>query len=144
MTGIATLNITSDVNNLAAVRRFVEEAGDRFGCDSEDVADMVLAMNEAVTNIMVHGYKDRPGDIVIDVWQRNSDFVVRLGDRASPFDPTTRPDPDITLPLELRPYGGMGVFMMRQLLDGLTYRPLNGGGNELTMVKIGVCEIRDT
>lgn len=139
MSDIVSLNITSHVDNLAEARQLVEDAGERFGCETEAVAEMVLAMNEAVTNIIVHGYQNHRGAINIEVEQSHGDFIVRLRDQARLYDPTKRPDPDINMPLHLRPYGGMGVYMMRNLVDELAYRTLDGG-NELILVKREVCK----
>ncbi len=58
-----------------------------------------------------------------------------MRDRAPPFDPTRLPDPDLTLSLEERPVGRMGVFLTRQLVDAVTYRLTGEGGNELTLTK---------
>jgi anti-sigma regulatory factor (Ser/Thr protein kinase) len=61
-----------------------------------------------------------------------------LIDDAPLFDPTAVPPPDINLPLEERPLGGLGVHMMRQLTDELLYRVNSAGQNELIFVKRGV------
>jgi anti-sigma regulatory factor (Ser/Thr protein kinase) len=54
---------------------------------------------------------------------------------APPFDPTRVPDPDLTLPLEERPLGGLGIYLIRQSVDKMVYRAVPEGGNELTLVK---------
>ena len=63
---------------------------------------------------------------------------MRLLDETPLFDPTAVPPPDINLPLEERPLGGLGVHMMRQLTDVLLYRVTEDGQNELIFVKRGV------
>ncbi len=126
---------TATVRDLNDMRDFLEQAVLTL-VGNEDVAgDLVLAVNEAVTNSLLHGYDGQPGMVVICVEADGDDLAVRLIDDAPPFDPTSVPPPDITLPLEDRPLGGLGVHMMRQLSDELTYRFTETGENELTFVK---------
>lgn len=126
---------TATVRDLNDMRDFLEQAVLTL-CGNDDVAgDLVLAVNEAVTNSLLHGYDSQPGMVVISVEVDGDDLFVRLIDNAPPFDPTSVPPPDIYLPLEDRPLGGLGVHMMRQLSDELTYRLTGTGENELTFVK---------
>ncbi len=120
---------------LSAVRRFVEQAAAVFGADPDAVDELVVAVYEAAVNIAVHGYQDGAGDIEIAVEQQDSQLIVRLTDSAPPFDPTISPEPDISVPLGLRRFGGMGVQMMRAFSDEIHYRRLPEGVNELTLAK---------
>jgi serine/threonine-protein kinase RsbW len=129
------IRAAAELENLAAMRRLVEDAAADGACDPEAVSDMVLAMNEAATNIILHGYQGQPGLIEVEVVCNQDALVVRLRDQAPVFDPTRAPSPDVTLSLEQRPLGGMGIYMMRQLTDELRHRTLPGGGNELVLVK---------
>jgi len=129
------LSIEADCNHLETLRRFVEQAARQGNAHSEDVDDMILAATEAATNIILHGYQGQPGSIQIEVKYEGDDLVVRLRDQAPPFDPTTAPPPDLSLPLEKRPLGGMGIHIMRRLTDRLVYRVNERGGNELTLIK---------
>jgi serine/threonine-protein kinase RsbW len=65
-------------------------------------------------------------------------LVVCLRDHAPPFDPRSVLPPDPSLPLEVRPLGGMGVHLMKQLVDRVIHRVPPQGGNELTLVKNGI------
>lgn len=128
----------ADVHDLDDIRGFLENAVMRLCGDEEIAGDLVLAVNEAVTNVMLHGYLGEPGEVSVAVEADENDLLVRLTDNAPLFDPTTVPPPDITLPLEERPLGGLGVHMMRQLADELLYRVTPEGCNELIFLKRGV------
>ena len=132
---MATLRITSEIDNLAKARRFVEETAASFTDDTEVIGDLVLAVDEALTNVIVHGYQDAAGMIEIEVTQDQDALVIRLRDRAPGFDPTGVPTPDINAPLSRRIPGGLGVHMMRRLTDELHYQATPEGKNELTLVK---------
>ena len=132
---LATLHITSKIENLATARRFVEETAASFSDDAEVIGDLVLAVDEALTNVMVHGYRNATGMIEIEVAREQDALVVCLRDQAPGFDPTGVPAPDINAPLSRRIPGGLGVYMMRRLTDELHYRTTAEGKNELTLVK---------
>jgi len=124
-----------ELTDLAEVRRFVEAAASAVGGEEDAVSELVLAVNEAVCNIITHGYGNRSGIVTIDVLRDDHDLAIRLRDRAPAFDPNSVPAPDITIPLNQREHGGMGVHMMRSFTDEMTYRATADGWNELTLVK---------
>lgn len=132
---MAILRITSELDNLATVRRFIEETAASLTDDPETIGDVVLAVDEAVTNIIVHGYQNRPGVIEVEVKQRQGALVVHLRDHAPAFDPTHLPAPDVTVPLSQRAPGGLGVYLIHRLTDELRYRTTPEGKNELILVK---------
>lgn len=125
------------VRDLNDMREFLEHAVVTLGGSDDDAGDLVLAVNEAVTNVLLHGYDNQPGPVALCVEVEAGELRVILSDNAPLFDPTQVPPPDIYLPLEDRPLGGLGVHMMRQLTDELQYRVTPDGGNELTFVKRG-------
>lgn len=131
------LVIAAKVENLNTIRGYIKGRARPAGVPQDALDAMVLAVDEAVTNIIQHGYREnnRTGDIEIEILIRPGNLSVILRDDAPPFDPTHLPEPDLTLPLALRPIGGLGVFLMRKKTDSLTYRTDETGKNELTLSK---------
>lgn len=121
--------------DLPAIRAFVRKTAVSFGGTNDAISALVAATNEAVTNILNHGYENDPGSIEITVGRQKHQLIIQLRDRAHPFDPTTVSQPDITLPLADRTPGGLGVHMMREFTDALSYRTTKNGENELIMIK---------
>jgi serine/threonine-protein kinase RsbW len=140
MKSLALRYSQATVRDLNDMRDFLESAVRTLGGNEDVAGDLVLAVNEAITNSLLHGYNDQPGEIVLSVETEGADILVRLIDKAPPFDPTAVPPPDINLPLEERPLGGLGVHMMRQLTDELIYRAA-GEENELSFVKRGALAV---
>ncbi len=66
---------------------------------------------------------------------RADDLLIRIRDRAPAFDPTAYPAPDLTVPLEQRKPGGFGIYLMRQVMDDVSYRRMPDGRNELLLVR---------
>jgi serine/threonine-protein kinase RsbW len=131
----AVLTITADVSFLVVIRRFVELAAANLGLPERAVEDVVHAADELAANVILHGYAGRPGHIALRCWVAAGALHISLRDQAPAFDPTTRPDPNLDVPLEERPIGGLGIFLSRKMLDDLRYQRLPTGENELTLVK---------
>lgn len=134
MKSLTLFHSTAQVRDLNDFRDFVEHAVLTLGGNEDTAGDLVLAVNEAVTNIMLHGYGGQPGPVSLCIEMDGEEVRAVLTDTAPHFDPTHVPPPDIHLPLEDRPLGGLGVHMMRQLSDALIYEQLPQG-NRLTFVK---------
>jgi anti-sigma regulatory factor (Ser/Thr protein kinase) len=125
----------AEKKDLVVIRRFTEAVMTAFGVDQEVVPELVLAVHEAAANILNHGYKNRPGCIAVEFALVGDDLKIRLLDQAPIFDPTTAPTPDVSIPLGQRPYGGLGIHMMRSFADELRYRVTDEDENELVLVK---------
>jgi serine/threonine-protein kinase RsbW len=138
MSPALSLHLAAGPADLVCIRRFVETSAAALGADPAVVPGVVLAVDEAATNIIMHGYGRQGGEIDIKLSRRGDALVVHLSDQAPPFDPTTIPPPDLTLPLDKRPVGGMGIFLMRKVMDDVSYRRTPDGSNKLIMVKRGV------
>jgi len=136
---VALLRVDAELAHLAQVRQFVETAALALGAPA-DIADaLVLAVDECATNVIEHGYGGRGGQLEVEIRRDgravDAVLIVVLRDNAPLFDPTQLPQPDVSRPLEERPVGGLGAFLVRQLVDRVDYRVTARGGNELTLVK---------
>jgi len=135
MTSAGTLRIPSEAGHLAEVRAFVREATTSFGAPAAVTDDLVQAVDEAVCNVIVHGYKDMPGEIEIGADLADGAIEFRILDRGPAFDPTGAPEPDLSVPPRARKPGGMGIHLVRAATDSVHHRARPGGGNELRLVR---------
>jgi serine/threonine-protein kinase RsbW len=135
MTTKWSLHVSAELKNLAAVRDFVEASAAALRVDPDDTLDVIQSIDELACNIIVHGYQGRAGTIEIEVEHDHEALIVRLRDQAPVFDPTQAPMPDVNLPLDERPIGGMGIYLVRHMMDAFTHRVTPQGGNEVTVVK---------
>ena len=111
------------------------------GIAEEEHIDMVLtnsinlALEEAVVNVMKYAYpEDAVGTIVLESRVTASEWTFVITDSGKVFDPTKVNDADVTLNVEERPIGGLGIFLVRQIMDSITYERV-GDFNVLTLVK---------
>lgn len=125
------------LQDLAAIRAFLHSAASELGVDDSTIPDLVIAVNEAAANILRHGYHGKTGpiEIEVEVEREPESIVIRLRDEAPPFDPTTVAPPDLSIPLERKRAGGLGVHLTRTGVDEMTHSALHNAGNELTLVK---------
>lgn len=120
---------------MTAFRQQVEQDLLNCGADPNAVAEVIIALNEALVNVVRHGYRQQPGRVEMTLLRRANTLLIEVQDEAPLFDPTNVPTPDITVPLAQRPFGGMGVHMMREFVDELKYQTTVDGRNQLTLVK---------
>lgn len=131
----ARLRVPAELDRLAELRGVVRDAARAWNAPPTCVDDLVQAVDEAATNIVVHGYGAAQGAIDMDVRLVDGNVVIELEDTAAAFDPTDVPEPDLTVPPMRRRPGGMGLHLIRLATDSLTYRPRPGGGNILTLTR---------
>jgi glutamate/tyrosine decarboxylase-like PLP-dependent enzyme/anti-sigma regulatory factor (Ser/Thr protein kinase) len=134
----APLCIAARLESLADIRRFVRDRATVLDVDPATIADLVLAVDEAATNVITHGYQGQEGIVEIEVRREGNAVIAQVRDEAKPFDPTAAPPPDLTLPPEERAMEGMGIYMMRRNTDEMSHRLTLQRGNELTLVKRGI------
>jgi serine/threonine-protein kinase RsbW len=129
------IRLPAERNQLVNLRRFIEQFAGNTSASVEEVQDLVQAVDEAATNIIVHGYQDRIGEIEVDVDHQPGRITVTLRDQAPPFDPTTVSEPDLQKPLHQRTPGGLGVYLIRKCINEFSHSICPDGSNELRMVK---------
>lgn len=130
-----TLTVDASLDSLRDVRDFLTTAGTQLDINQELVADLHLAVDEAVTNIIMHGYAGRPGRIRVSMVRNDAEVVVRLSDDAPLYDPSIQQSPELdSSPLDRASAGGFGVELIRRMVDELHYQVADQR-NQLILVK---------
>ena len=131
-----SLTVPADLDSLATISVFITDATARAGLDDHAAWQVQLAVDEASTNIIQHGYSDAaPGEIELAWRVDGPDLIVTLRDRGRRFNPNDVPAPDITSPLEERQAGGLGLYLMGRLMDSVEFEFDDAQGNLLKMTK---------
>jgi serine/threonine-protein kinase RsbW len=134
--------VSAKLTNLKLIRDHVEDAARGAGFPDLKVYDLVLAVDEAATNIMMHGYGvsaataesgGEAGVVEVETNLDDSTLRVTLRDQARPFDLTAAPVQTELPPLGERMPGGLGIFLIRKTMDEIRYRRTPDGWNELTL-----------
>ena len=125
-------NEISEIDTLAV---FVRELGEELGLTSDLVFNLNLVLEEAVSNVILYAYpKDEQQEISLSASVSDNNLVIVLTDSGKEFDPTQAPDADITLSAEERQIGGLGIFLIRQIMNQIEYQRIDGK-NVLTLGK---------
>lgn len=133
MTG--SITVSADLSSLPAALAYVTDALRALGLSPKAVQEMELAVDEAVTNVVLHGYAGTEGWIRLSCERAGEGVaVVAIEDAAPPFDPTTTPSPDLEGDADERPIGGLGVHFIRTMTDEMTYE-CRDGINVLKLLK---------
>lgn len=119
---------------LAEISDFVVEEARAAGLDEHATWEVQLAVDEAATNVVQHSYSQTPGPITISAGTVGSEFEITIRDRGKRFDPADVPEPDLVSPLEERKTGGLGLYLMRKLMDRVAFE-FTDGENVLVMAK---------
>jgi serine/threonine-protein kinase RsbW len=128
--------ILSRTDNLLEVRKFVGEAARTFGFSEEDAANIVLAVDEACTNIIKHAYQYATDkEIEVSVFPNNDSFEISIYDSGRSFDPAEIREPDLKEHIGHRKRGGLGVYLMKKLMDKVEYNFHKGKRNEVRLIK---------
>ena len=128
------LKVPAKIDYLSELRDFVTKVGKRHGFSERIINAFKLSIDEAATNIIKHAYRDWEGDITIRAIVKKYSLTIVLIDTGKYFDPRQVSDPDLQRYVDIGKKGGLGIFIMRRLLDSIDYRKTEEG-NELWLVK---------
>ena len=127
--------LANDISEIARLNEFVEEIGNEFSLSPEVVFNLTLVLEEAVVNIINYAYpKEDHESIYLSAKLHNDSIMLVLTDTGKEFDPTLAPEADITLSADERPIGGLGIFLIRQIMNEVKYERIEGK-NVLTLEK---------
>ena len=121
----ATYKITvqASTGHLSEVRDFVARHAAAYGFNDKEVADIRLAVDEAYTNIIKHAYKNKlKKSVDIELGYDDTEFWISLMDTGQAFDPGNYQKPDIRQKIKEKKRGGVGVYLIRKLMDEVEYR----------------------
>lgn len=127
MTDRVTLTLKNDLAELERVAAAVDAFGKRRNLPATALFDLHLALDEVLTNVVSYGYDDdREHEIVVRLMLPARDgsqlIEVEVEDDGRPFNPLEAAAPDVTAPVEERPIGGLGIYLVRRVMDDLEYQ----------------------
>jgi serine/threonine-protein kinase RsbW len=121
---------------LDEIRDFVAEVACLGGFTEKETYSIQLAVDEAASNIIEHAYEGvTDAELEITCGMEGDLLTIVLLDHGQPFDPAAVPPPDLKADLSDRKIGGLGIYLMRKLMDEVCYESAAPGGNRLTLTK---------
>jgi len=128
------LTIGSDIEKIPLVSARLEDTMEAYGFSPEEILDTQLAVEEVITNVIVHGYKKTGHEIHLSCRFTGDHIEINVADSAPRFDPLSIPEPELDADIDERRIGGLGIYLVRQVMDTVSYRYENGR-NILTLEK---------
>ena len=130
------LVVKSRTENLAEIRMFIQGIASLVGFEQESIDNMMLAVDEACTNIIKHAYKSYPdGEILIKIKYEDKKLIITIIDYGKSFAPDSVPEPDIQEYYKQHKVGGLGMYLMRTLMDDVKYISVPGKYNQVLLSK---------
>jgi len=129
---LAVPAVLKEVDN---IRGFLQDYIAGLALSEEDRLKIELALHEICVNIAMYAYPEgRRGDMAVRIWRDDGSLVIEVRDRGVPFNPVMKKNPDLLIKLRRGERGGLGIYLVRTMMDGLSYRR-EGGRNILTVRK---------
>ena len=129
------LTLSNNVQEIPLLNAFVDEVCEFHDLDPMSTMEMNLALEEAVVNVMTYAYPEgTKGYVDISAQSDSGSLKFIISDSGKPFDPTAREEVDTSLPADQREIGGLGIFLVRKMMDSIKYEYRNGH-NILTLKK---------
>ena len=129
------LSVKASLDNLQIIRQYIDHVGERLGVSDEALGDLRLVVDEAVTNVVIHGYGDDEGIVELHMEGDGDSVIIHIRDQAESFDASHVNKPQLDKALKDRPFGGMGIFLIKKMTDEAEFLTPPGGGNEIRLVK---------
>jgi serine/threonine-protein kinase RsbW len=133
---ISHVTAPAQLENLEDLVAFVSKCAREGGLDQKRISEIEIATEEAFVNVISYAYKEagRAGEIAVSCGFENGDnFLIEVTDSGMPFNVLSAADPDTSSDISDRKIGGLGIFLMKKLMDEVRYR-YEGGKNVLTLV----------
>jgi serine/threonine-protein kinase RsbW len=135
MSHLHRITRAAELDTLPVFRDFIATTCRRAGCDDDVIFDLQLAVDEACTNVIQHGYAGMdPGAIILELKLEPEQVVARLTDFGRVFEPSVAPKPDVHAALEDRPMGGFGLYFIYSVMSAVDYET-NENGNCLILTR---------
>lgn len=129
------INIKNNIKQLPFLAEELEKLGEEWQLDIPVVTNLNLVLEEAISNIIFYAYDDdKEHEINIVAKKNDNEIVISISDDGKAFDPTKKETPDVSLSAKDRKIGGLGIFLIRKIMDSVIYKRENGK-NILTLTK---------
>lgn len=114
------LIIDANIDNLDYVLSFVNEALEASNCNMKVINQINIVVEEIFVNIAYYAYNPEVGDVTIRIFV-NDEVIIEFEDYGKPYNPLLKTDPDITKDMEERDIGGLGIYMVKKIMDSVEY-----------------------
>jgi anti-sigma regulatory factor (Ser/Thr protein kinase) len=116
------ITLPASVDRLADVFSFIDNAVRESLPDKEQQSNVKTAVEEIFVNIAYYAYPSGEGDVTVSVAVTPDKLSIEFKDNGTPYNPLAKPDPDMSLPADNREIGGLGIYMVKNIMDEISYK----------------------
>jgi len=132
---MAKLVVSAKLANLDKLIDFIAEGAKNAGFDEKSITQIKLASEEIIVNVMSYAYGEKEGDIEVSyTFHDDGTMEIEIADWGVAFDPLSLPEPDVSAPLKERKIGGLGIYLVRKVMDEVRYKRVDNK-NVVTLIK---------
>ncbi|MDR2600450.1 MAG: ATP-binding protein [Oscillospiraceae bacterium] len=128
------MTVSAHIDKLNDVLDFIDEKMDEIGIDMKGQYSVRVSVEELFVNVANYAYPNGEGDITVTTSTKPGEFIIEIKDNGIPYNPLEKDDPDTTLTAEKREIGGLGIYMVKNMMDSVNYTYQNGQ-NIMTIMK---------
>lgn len=123
------LKIKAKDENLSQVLELIDGMLEQNDCSMKVQMQIDIAVEEIFVNVSHYAYAPDEGDVLIKYGIENGEVEITVIDSGAPYNPLEKPDPDITLSVDERQIGGLGIFMVKKIMDSVSYQYVDNRNN---------------
>lgn len=122
------LVIKNEIAEITRLVQFIGNTGEKFELSPKLIMNLSLVLEEAVSNVILYAYPaDKKGqEIIVDIEKRDNTLIFTITDKGAEFDPTQKGEVNITLSAEERSIGGLGIFLIKEIMNEIEYQRIDG------------------
>ena len=128
------ISLPAKIENIEAFTTFIDKQLELLDCSPKVQMQIDVAIDEIASNIAYYAYPNGDGDMTISIAEENGNLKIVFQDFGIPYNPLESSPPDLSLSAEDRPIGGLGIHIVKKMMDSISYRYENGQ-NILTLYK---------
>lgn len=116
------ITVDATVENIESVISFIGRELKELRCNQRVFSQICVAADEILCNIVQYAYPLSAGTVTVRLWMENPNiFCMLFQDSGIPYNPLSKEDPDVSLPASERPIGGLGIYLVKTMMDDLSY-----------------------
>ena len=131
----SSFSFPADKKEVGRVVDFINGFLEKKDMNSKIISQIDIAVDEICSNIFNYAYKDKKGQVLVEISYKDNAITIRFVDTGVKFNPLEKEDPDVNLSLQERKVGGLGIYLVKQLMDDVKYEYSPKKENILTVIK---------
>jgi len=120
------ITVDATIDNISIITEFIDNELEVYNCPENEQVKVNIAIDELVANIAKYAYGEDKGKVTVQLEVNEKSLSISFIDGGIPYNPLEHEEPDVTLSVEERQIGGLGIYLVKKLMDEMTYNYIDG------------------